>query len=178
MTATTVPPPSTIPSKTPPAAAETKADADKDNDARAPDDDTNNNSALNFGRAASASDTKAITVLVKRYYALADAENGAAACPMIYSTLEEAVPEDYGQSPPGPSYARGTSCAAVLTLIFKHYHSQIALEHPRLKVARVRLIEHHGIAILHFGTMPEREISVARERHTWKLGSLFDSEIP
>jgi hypothetical protein len=73
---------------------------------------------------------------------------------------------------------RGTTCAAVLTLLFKHDHPQLVAELPKLEVARVRLIEHHGIVILHFGTLPERQIPVAREGHTWKLQGLLDSEVP
>jgi hypothetical protein len=171
---------SRTPSNAPPAPAKTKADADKDNDINlsASSDDKNNNSTLRFGHAANATDTKAITVLVKRYYAAADAEDGAKACSMLYSTLEESVPEDYGQSPPGQPYMRGTTCPAVLTLLFKHEHPQLALELPRLEVARVRLVEHHGLVVLRFGTLPERQLTVAREGHIWKVEALLDSEVP
>jgi hypothetical protein len=169
---------SRIPTKVPPEPAKIKADADKDNDIGASDDDTNNDSTLNFGHAADTADTQAITFLIKRYYAAAYAENGARACKMIYSTLEEAVPEDYGQSPPGQPYMRGTTCAAVLTLLFKHDHPQLTIEFPKLKISRVRLMEHHGIAILHFGALPERQISVGREGHIWKVDGLLDSEVP
>jgi hypothetical protein len=31
---------------------------------------------------------------------------------------------------------------------------------------------------LRFGSMPEREISVAREGHIWKLQTMIDSELP
>lgn len=169
---------STTPTDTAPARAETKADADKDNDIGAPDDDKNNSSTQNFGHAASPQEARAITALIKRYYAAADAEDGAKACSMIYSTIEESVPEDYGQSPPGQPYMRGTSCPTVLTLLFKHFHPQITVELPKLKVARVRLVEHHGLVLLNFGTMPEREIFVVREGHTWKLDALLDGEVP
>jgi hypothetical protein len=170
--------PSTVPTETTPASAVTKADADKDNDREAARDDSENNSVLDFGQEANASYTRAITTLIKRYYAAAYTENGTKACSLIYSTLAEAVPEDYGQSPPGPAYMSGTSCPAVMTLLFKHFHPQLALEYPKLKVARVRLIEHHGIAILSFGSLPERQIPVAREGHTWKVQALLDSELP
>jgi hypothetical protein len=167
---------STIPTKVPPEPVKTSADADKDYDVGTPEDDTNS-SVLDFGHAANTTDTRSITALIKRYYAAAYAENGAQACTMLYSTLEEVVPQDYGQSPPGQPYMRGTTCAAVLTLLFKHDHPQLALEHPRLEVAHVRLMEHHGIVILSFGKLPIRQIPVAREGHTWKLSALLDSEV-
>lgn len=170
---------STVPTDTTPAPVETKADADKDNDLEAAEgDDHNNNSTLDYGHQADTTDAHTIAALVKRYYKTAYTENGAQACSMIYSTLEEAVPEDYGQSPPGPPYMSGTTCPAVLTLMFKHFHPQLALEYPKLVVARVRLVEHHGIAILHFGALPERQIGVSREGHTWRISQLLDSEVP
>ena len=44
-------------------------------------------------------------------------------------------------------------------------------------MTRVRLIEHHGFALLSFGTLPEREIIVVREGHIWRIGGLIDSEL-
>jgi hypothetical protein len=170
--------PTTTATRTTPARDYTKADADKDDDIGAGYDDTNNNSLLDFAHAASASDKQAITALVKRYYAAAAAEDGAKACSMLYFTLAEAVPEDYGQSPPGQPYMLGKTCPVVMTKLFKHFHSQVAAHNATLKVTRVRLNQHHGLAVLSFGRMPERQISVAREGHTWKIEALLDSELP
>jgi hypothetical protein len=156
----------------------TKADSDKDDDVGAPYDDKSNDAVLNVGHAASAGDRHKIVALIQSYYKAALRGDGAKACTMIYSTLAESVPEDYGTSPPGPPYMRGTTCPAVLTLLFRHYHSQLALELPKLKVTRVRLEEHHGLAVLRSGTMPERQIPVAREGHVWKLSALLDSQLP
>jgi hypothetical protein len=165
---------STIPTDTTPAPVETAVDADKDNDVGAPHDDTNNDSVLDSGQAASPSEQRTITALVKRYYKVAAAEDGAQACSMIYSTYAEAIPEDYGQSPPGQPYMRGTTCPVVMSLFFKHFHNQIALELPKLKVARVRLKEHAGFAVLSFGALPERQIAVDREGHVWRIDDLLD----
>jgi hypothetical protein len=162
----------------PPAPAETKADADKDDDLTTPNDDTNNDEALDYGHPANASDRTAIAALVRTYMTAADAENGAAACSMLYSTLAESIVEDYGQSPPGQPFTKGSTCAQVMTQVFRHFHPQIALELPRLKVTRVRLIEHKGLAILNVGKLPEREMSVSREGHVWKLESMTDTELP
>jgi hypothetical protein len=156
----------------------TKADNDSDNDNGAPGDDKNNNSVLYAFHAASPADERAITSLIKRYYAVALAGQGAKACSMIYSTLAESVPEDYGLSPPGPPYMRGTTCPVVLSLMFKHFHTELAAELPKLEVARVRLQGHRGLAVLHFGKVPQRQLQVAREGHVWKLASLLDSELP
>ncbi len=154
-----------------------KADRDKDSDGGGAGDDTNNNTMLDFGRAAGASDKRAITALLKRYYRAAAAENGAAACSMLYSTLAEGVPEDYG-SYNGPTYMRGSTCPAVMTLLFKHYHRLLEIEVPKLKIAQVDLQERHGLAVLSFGTLPEREIQVEREGHVWRVTALIDTELP
>jgi hypothetical protein len=150
-------------------------DGDSNSDGRYDSDDK---SVLDYGHPANAQDTRAITALVQRYYAAAAAENGAKACSMIYSTFAEAISEDYGTSPPGPKWAQGTSCPAVMTLIFKHFHSQIAARLPKLKVSRVRLREHQGLVFLSFGKLPEREIRVDRESHTWRILALIDNDLP
>lgn len=154
-----------------------KVDSDKDNDIGAPYDDTNNNSALDYGHAASAADRQAVTQLVKRYYTIAATGDGAQACSMITPSLSKAVAEDYGHGSAGPSYlSSGTSCPAVMTLLFKHLHSQLAVELAKLEVTRVRLVGDRGFAILRFGAL-ERELSVGRQGHTWRVQALLDSEL-
>jgi hypothetical protein len=162
-----------------PAPLDTKADADKDNDIGAAEDDSNNSQAFDFGNAASPSERRAIAALVKRYYDAALAENGARGCALIYSTLAEAAPEDDSREPGTPTYMHGLStCPQVLTALFKHFHSQLTLELPKLRVTRVRLEEHHGWVFLSFGGLPERRISVQREGHVWKMSQIYDQELP
>jgi hypothetical protein len=161
----------------PPATVETNADADKDNDAGTVGEDTRNNRIPNFGHAADTSDLRAITSLVKRYYAAALTEDGAKACSLLYSTLAEAIPEDYSGTP-GVSYMHGAkTCAEAMTLLFKHYHPQLVLEVPKLQVHLVRLEQNHGVGLLSFGRLPERETSFLREGHVWKMTALLDREI-
>jgi hypothetical protein len=164
------------PAQIPPEPVEAKVDADHDSDIHAPYDDKSNASELEFGKPASAADTRAITAAIKRYYAVALAGNGAKACTLIYSPIAESVVEDYGQSPPGQPYMTANSCAGAMTLMFKHFHPQFVAEVPHLRVKRVQLEEHHGIAILSFGKLAERNISIIRERHAWKIAGLLDKE--
>jgi hypothetical protein len=154
-----------------------RVDADKDNDVQAPADDTNNNSAL-FGHEAAGPERRTIATLVRRYYAIALAGDGTKACSMIYSTLAESVPEDYGTNePPGPPYMKGTTCPTVLNGLLGHMHAQLAAEVPLLRITHVRLIEHHGIALLAFGPLPERQIDIKREGRTWRIDALLDREL-
>lgn len=160
-----------------PAPVQTRADSDKDDDLGTPHDDTSNE-LLYVGHEAGPSDRHAITALVKRYYAAATSEDGTAACSMLYPTIAESVPEDYGETPTDPPYMKGTTCPAVMALLFKHYHPQLALEAPRLHVALVRIVERHARLSLHFGRLPERQFFVAKQGHAWKIDALLDSEIP
>lgn len=181
--------------------AQTKLDADRDTDGAHPDEDekarpgppdkdndadntgrtrydSDDSTVLDFGHAASRADRTAIAALIKRYYAISATENGAGACSMLYSTYAEALPEDYGTSPPGPAYARGATCAAVMNRVLEHFHSQIVARLPKLKVIRVRIKARQGVAVLSFGALSEREMHVVREGHIWKMLALTDTELP
>jgi hypothetical protein len=165
--------------ETGPAPVVSKADADHDNDIGAPDDDTNNRLTTDVGRRASPVVARAIATAIERYYRIALAQDGATACTMVYSTVAESIPEDYGSDVGGPVYMKGTTCPVVMTKLFEHYHNQLRAEVPKLRVVDVRQIqERGGVAVLTFGAMPERRISVKREGHAWKLATLIDSELP
>ena len=155
-----------------------KADSDKDNDFGGFTDEPNNDSTINYGHAATATEQRAITALIKRYYTVALAEDGAAACSLLYSTLAEGVAEDYGHSPPGPPYMAGNTCPTVMQMLFRHFHRQLTAELPLLHVSRVRLKAHRGWVLLSFGSLPEREISVTREGSVWKVDLLLDIALP
>ena len=163
------------------APARVSPDRDNDGDAggsRGPHD-SDDTATLDFGRAATNAERLQITALVRRYYAAAAAHDGRTACSLIYSTYAEAIPEDFGTSPPGPSYARGATCAVVTSKVFEHFHSRLALGLPKLKVARVRVKGHQGIAILSFGAaLPQREIRVEREARNWRVLGMMDNELP
>lgn len=133
-------------------------------------------SVLYFGHAASPADYQAVTTLVKRYYGAATIKDGVTACSLILSTVEKAVPEDYGEAP-GPAYLRGgRTCPAVMTRLFEHFHRRLVHDEATLEVTRVRLATRGGYAVLRFGAPPEREITVVREGGVWKVSSLLDSK--
>lgn len=155
----------------------TAADGDRDGDFGSPDVDPP--SGLGFsGHPAQASDRAAIIALVKRYYAAALAQDGAGACSLFYSRLVEAAKEDYGE-PGGPSYTLGAkNCTEVATDVFHHYHALLAIEVPRLRVLSVLANRREAVALLGFGRLPERELSLIREGRRWRVGVLRDRELP
>lgn len=158
-----------------PAPLEAEADADKDNDIGAAADDTDNRRDFAFGHAVSPSVSGAVTALVKRYYAVALAGQGARGCAMLYSTIAEGLVEDDSREPGGPPYMRGAStCTQVLDALYHHFHAQFAAEVPILQVTSVRLQGGYGYAFLRFGSMPEREIPVKREGRVWRMAQTYD----
>jgi hypothetical protein len=132
---------------------------------------------LDFGHSATPVDRQAVTALVTRYYAAAAADNSATACSLIISSLANAVPEDYGQAPAPPYLRGGKTCQAVMSRLFTHFHRRMVTDAATLKVTQVRLKTTGGYAVLNFGVKPEREITVVREGHVWKVSSLLDSEL-
>jgi hypothetical protein len=150
---------------------ERRGDADNDSDGygEALDDEK-----MAFGHPASSADARAVTALVKRYYAAGAAGDGAAACHLIYSTLAESVPEDYGR-PPGPPSLRGTTCAVVISKMFKPLQRRLSVESATLKVAAVRVSFNLGSVQLGFaGHKPDRYVLVHRELGRWKMDLLVD----
>lgn len=139
--------------------------------------DRDDDSVLRFGHAADAADTKAIVRLVKRYFAAATAKDGEKACSMLTGAFVRSVPETVG-GVSGPPYARGKSCAEVLSGIFVHYHRQLAAHNPSLKVAVVRLAGREGLVALAFRRLPGRSMRVERVNGTWRIDSLLDVELP
>jgi hypothetical protein len=138
-------------------------------------DNENNDDDYNSGHAASTATTRAVRALVGRYYADAAAGNGAQACSLVYSIFAEEIPEEYGE-PPGPPALRGSTCATVLSKLFKREHRRMAADLTQLEVAAVRVKAHHALVLLSFRTK-SREIRVHLEHGVWKIDELLDSAL-
>jgi hypothetical protein len=151
-------------------------DNDGDNETKQFPYDSDDKSTLAFGHPAGAADRKQITALVRRYYPVAVAADGATACSLLSATYAAAVPQDLGTSPPGPSFAKGTTCATSVTNYLRHYHPELAARFPKLKISLIRVRGPQGMAILSF-PKAEREMNLVREGHTWRMLSLFDAEL-
>lgn len=152
-------------------------DADFDNDAkdkRRGYHDSDDNVVLTYGHAASSAEQKALTDVVTRYYAAAAAGNGASACSMITSTFVQAIPEDYGQSP-GPVYLRGKTCAAVMTLLFKHEHKRLA---AAPEITQVRVGDKQAYVFLGSQAVPASFVTMEREGGVWKVAGLLAQALP
>jgi hypothetical protein len=160
--------PASVATNPPSIQSHARSDSDNDSD--------NDNDDYRYGYAASAADKKAVTALVWRYYMAAEAGDGAKACTMIYSIFAEEIPEVHGE-PPGPPALRGSTCAAVMSKLFKQHHRQLMADLAKLQVTDVRIRAHHALVLLGFKTVPPRTIRVHRERRVWKIDALLDDGV-
>lgn len=131
--------------------------------------------SLTVGHPANAAETKTIEDLVRRYYAVAAAGNGAKACSMMARGLAKAAPRDYGKF--GAPYLHGVNtCAQVTSLQFEHSRSQIT---PAVQFTAVH-VENESRAYALFGsrTTPASYIAVVREDGSWKIGALIGGPLP
>jgi hypothetical protein len=129
---------------------------------------------VSYGPRARTSDARAVTALVKRYYAAAAAGDGATACSLLAAGLITGVAAGQGQSGQG---ARG-ACVASMSLTFRQQHQRLAAEDvATMLVTSVHVKGNLGLALLGFRTMPEGEIVVEREGHTWKIDALLGSDL-
>jgi hypothetical protein len=139
---------------------------DGDNDANSDDDAY----FLYYGHAPSKADQRAVIALVKGYFVAAAAADGAKACPLIYGIVAETIVEEYGELPE----FSGSTCAVVMSKLFKHRHQQMAADLAGLEVTRVRLGGTRGYAFLYRGDVPAPFVLLHRESGSWKIESLFE----
>lgn len=159
---------------TSPSAGYLKSDEDKDQDDEGPSLSTreDNLEPLAFGPEAAPTDRHAITILLKRYYSVAVAGKGAAACQMIDSSLNTGLSE--GQSP--PTGRTGSGCAAVVTRLLVTQHAQLAADDvATMVVVDVRVKRARARAPVGFHTQPVGRIELRRERGAWRLAALIDT---
>lgn len=147
-----------------------KSDKDEDEDDEGPPLKTreDNLMPLAYGKEANQADKRAITALIKRYYAAAVAGDSAKGCSMLYSTLSTDLGE--GQGPPVQT------CAAAMSRVLEQQHKQlVADEVATMVVVNVRVKGNLAVATVGFRTQPVGRINLKREHRTWKLNALIDT---
>ena len=136
-----------------------------------------------YGHAPSAVEKRAITDLIKRYYAVAAAGDGRKACAMIapglirgQSLAEGAIPKEFIPVS-GSSVFRHKGCAQIASLIFSIDRQLLAEEVPTLQALSVRIKGSQGLVVLGFRTSPERQMPVERVHGAWRVGAMLDLQI-
>lgn len=133
--------------------------------------DADDNAILDFGHAATPRQRSELVTMIRRYYVVAAAGEGAKACAMFYSaTAREVLTEqdDWGVS--------GTTCATVMSKIFHRRHRWIVAALNSLKVVRVRTDDLNAFMVLRVAASPlAREFSARHVAGAWKVTKPLDS---
>jgi hypothetical protein len=151
-----------------------------DQDGDGPNDvafDKDDSFITTFGHASSPADGRAITSLVKRYYAAIASGDGVTACTLLFFVIVESAPETYGQTAFDATAGRGKGCGPVLSKVFKGSHQQLLAENRHLKVLAIRIQGKRAWVLLRFGPKSVRRIIAYREGNSWKIGELLDTEL-
>jgi hypothetical protein len=144
--------------------------------------DEDDRSVREYGQEAGARDLRTVVRLVRLYYKAGVAGDGARACALIYRPIAKSrdfasvVPKAYA-SVSGSSLFSDKSCAEVESVLFELNRRTLLAGVGDVTVASLRVKGDHGIALLAFKTMPEREIAVEREHGRWRIDALLDGEI-
>jgi len=141
---------------------------DRDNDADNNDDDAH---ILNYGSAPNATEAQQLKALVTGFYAAQAAANGTKACSMLYPLTAETVAEYYGRNPG----IEGSTCAKVLTKLYKREHQTLAHKSATLKFYTLRVKGNKGLALISFDAPEVRQILERRSRGAWKMSALSDT---
>lgn len=136
--------------------------------------DADDRDTLKYGQAATPQQENAISRIVKRYYYLAVQGDGAQACTMLDSTLARSAAVDYSQY--GPSYLHaGRTCATLLALLFKHYHTQLR---AGVSVTSIRVSGNTAYAMIGAPKFLPGYITAQQEGNAWKITQLLGNENP
>jgi hypothetical protein len=147
-------------------AASPMSDEDADSQGQSAYLDGDDGAVSHSGHAASARDTRAISTLVRSYYAAAATGRGAKACALLYYLVAESLPEEYAR-PPGPLYLKSAdSCPALMSRVFAHFHAQMASPPT---VTAVRVGGDRAYALLGWKSSPAGFIEARLEGRVWKL---------
>ncbi len=135
-----------------------------------------------YGHRAKAGEARAAERVVKRYYAAVARDDGTAACRLMDRRLSES--RDYAKTVPpayvpaaGSSLLQGKDCGQVASLLFEPSQQQFATDARSVKLAELRRRKNEALAILLYTTDPEGQISLRRERGTWRIDAILPAHI-
>lgn len=137
--------------------------------------DTDDKATFTYGHAPSVAEARALTSVVKRYYAAASAGDGAIACSLLLPAFARSVAETYG-GVGGPAYLRGgKSCQAVMSMLFKHDREQLS---EAITVVKVRVQGSTAQVVLSSRKMRASVVVLTRQAGSWRIGELIGQPLP
>lgn len=130
--------------------------------------DTDNDATLTWGPTASAATRKAVLAVIKRYYELAKAGDGAAACTTLDPLMVEMIVEarsggGEAKSPPG------STCTQIMSSYFRERHRQLVED---LASFRPIVVQQHGnraLALMNFAANRQWQVLVRRKHGVWQM---------
>lgn len=124
-----------------------------------------------FGHPAGTPEKHTISELVRGYFSAAASDQGQAGCALLTILRAESLPEDFGRA-----YLPGaTTCAQVLTEVFKRLHSRFP---ATVEVVGVRVQGVQGQVLLRSSAIPASVIGIRRQRGVWRMDSVFAFPLP
>jgi hypothetical protein len=121
--------------------------------------DRDNDATFQWGPVASAADRRVVVALVKRYYAIAAAGDGAGACSLLDPLIVEMVAEDESH--------RG--CAHNMDRLFARFHRQLVEDLGSFRVVVVQRRENTAAVLVDFAPTRLWQVFVRRTHGHWRL---------
>ncbi len=148
-------------------------DGDTDNDdphASFPGQDHQSLLATYGGRPAPAATARAIAAVVKRYYAVSAAGEGAHACALLSTGARAGV----AVQQPGSA-----NCTSAIATLLAQQHAHLVTEEPAsMTVIGAYAKGDLGLAVLGFRRAPESDVVLEREGGVWRIASPLDNLVP
>lgn len=137
--------------------------------------DSDDRATFAYGHRPSTTEARAISGVVRMYYAAASAGDGSAACGLLLPSFASSLPESYG-GPGGPSYLRGGStCAAIMSGLFRTFRSELG---EAITVVEVRVAGDRAQVVIGSRRMRASSISLARAGGAWKVADIIGQPLP
>ncbi|MGH2879526.1 MAG: hypothetical protein ACRDK4_07980 [Solirubrobacteraceae bacterium] len=129
--------------------------------------------ALSYGTAPAPHQAALLRRVVVSYYAAATTANGAKACALLVPIWRQAVIEDYGEGA-GPAYARGRTCARVMSLLFVHR----LRANERVVLVALRVKGTQALALVGSSAAPASLLSLQLLNGHWEVAEPFALSMP
>jgi hypothetical protein len=136
--------------------------------------DPDNDQSSTFGLPATVAQKRMFEVVIRSYYAVAAAGDGARACSLLYWLAAETLVNEQKQGKLGPA----RSCARLAAAQFDVRHAELREDARELALAEARVRERRAVALVVFAARRERLVPLHREGSTWKMDVLLDAGAP
>lgn len=136
--------------------------------------DTDNDAVLGYGPPADTADRRAIIALIKRYYKVAAADDGAKACSMLDSLIVESIEEEHHLGK-GSRSLQGATCAQIMSKLFAHRHRELVEDVAAFRITTVELRGNRGMVLAPFSPTREMQLLVHRQHGVWTMDAPLDN---